>query len=42
MDCEKLFPNSLLAFEKGLALPIYEKLEKTDVRQIAKVLSNTI
>lgn len=38
LDCERNFPNSLRAFQKGLALPIYEKLSAEDVRFINKTL----
>jgi dTDP-4-amino-4,6-dideoxygalactose transaminase len=42
LDCERKFPNALCAFQKGLALPLYEKLRKSDIQQVTSVLSNII
>jgi perosamine synthetase len=36
LDCEKWFPNSMLAYKQGLALPIYEKLSKEEIKFISK------
>ncbi len=38
LDCEQEFPNALRAFQKGLALPIYEKLTPDHIKHITKVL----
>jgi perosamine synthetase len=37
-DCEKHFPNSLYAYEKGLVLPLYSKLNLKDVCFISENL----
>lgn len=39
LDFAKEFPNALRAFRSGLAIPIYEKLQKEQIRQIASVLN---
>ncbi|KAA9327408.1 DegT/DnrJ/EryC1/StrS family aminotransferase [Adhaeribacter soli] len=39
LDSAKEFPNALRAFKSGLAIPIYEKLQKEQIRQIASVLN---
>lgn len=36
LDCKKLFPNSLRAFQKGLALPMFENLQIADIEFISK------
>jgi len=41
-DCEKHFPSSLYAFEKGLVLPLYSKLNLKDVCFISEKLLNAI
>lgn len=38
LDCEKDFPNALLAFKQGLALPLYPKLSRDDIQRISKTL----
>ena len=38
LDCARLFPNALQAYEHGLALPIYEKLTVEDIRFVCGVL----
>lgn len=40
LNSRDLFPNALLAFKHGLALPIYEKLNKDDIQYISSVLNN--
>jgi dTDP-4-amino-4,6-dideoxygalactose transaminase len=42
LDCEKMFPNALRAFRQGLALPIYEKLSKSDVIKISQALIDVV
>ena len=39
LDCEKSFPNALNAFNKGLALPIYEKLGERDIEYVSETLA---
>lgn len=39
LDSEKLFPNSLIAYNQGLAIPIYEKLSLDSITYIAEVLN---
>lgn len=36
LDAEKKFPNAMMAYKKGLALPIYEKLNAEDIQFIAQ------
>lgn len=42
INCEKLFPNALQAYKKGLALPIYDLLTKEQVKYISQTLNNLI
>lgn len=39
LDSERLFPNALNAFNKGLALPLYEKLEARDIEYVSETLA---
>lgn len=39
LDCDTLFPNAIRAFNKGLALPLYEKLGKDEIGYIAQAVS---
>ena len=39
LDYLKDFPNSYLAYSKGIAIPIYEKLTKQIIKQIAKTIN---
>lgn len=39
LDCSVKFPNALRAFNKGLALPIYEKLSGEDIKYISEQLN---
>jgi perosamine synthetase len=41
-DCEKLFPNSLLAYKQGLALPIYDLVTKEQIKYISTTLNKII
>jgi perosamine synthetase len=42
LDCERLFPNAMRAFEHGLAVPMYEKLSEDDVRFVAASLRDIL
>jgi dTDP-4-amino-4,6-dideoxygalactose transaminase len=42
LDCRALFPNAMRAYEKGLALPIYEKLNAEDVLYISETLNQIL
>lgn len=42
LDCAKLFPNSLKAYQQGLALPIYDLVTKEQINYISKTLNNLI
>lgn len=42
LDCEIIFPNSLRAFQKGLALPLYEKLSGDDIRFVSNTLNELL
>lgn len=39
LDSESLFPNAYKAFSNGLAIPLYERLEKDDVSYIAETIN---
>lgn len=38
LNCSVLFPNALTANQKGLVLPLYEKLEKSDILHVCTIL----
>ncbi len=40
LNCSAEFPNALMAFEQGLAIPIYEKLKQADISYISEKLNN--
>jgi len=40
LDCDKLFPASMLAYTNGLALPLYEKLNEDDIKYVSKLINN--
>lgn len=40
LDCNKLFPASMLAYTNGLALPLYEKLNEDDIQYVSKIINN--
>ena len=42
LDSSKMFPNALRAFQKGLALPLYEKLTKEDIGYVSKQLNEIL
>lgn len=42
LDCEGEFPNALRAFQKGLALPLFEKLRADEIRFVSKILDDSI
>lgn len=39
LDCYSLFPNAMLAYTNGLALPLYEKLNKSDIEYVSETLN---
>ena len=39
LDVKKKFPNALKAFNKGLAIPLYEKLSKDEADYIIKEIN---
>jgi dTDP-4-amino-4,6-dideoxygalactose transaminase len=39
LDSEVLFPNAWRGFTKGIALPIYEKLQKEDIQYMASIVN---
>jgi perosamine synthetase len=39
LDCAKLYPNALLAYKQGLAIPIYEKLTVDNISYIANQIN---
>lgn len=39
LDCERLYPNAMLAFRQGLAIPIYEKLTEENIGYIVQQLN---
>jgi perosamine synthetase len=42
LECEKLFPNALHAYNNGLAIPMYDGLSKEKISYVAKTLNNII
>lgn len=42
LDSHELFPNAMRAFKKGLALPLYEKLDRDDVRRVTAALAGLL
>lgn len=40
LNCEKLYPNAMGAYKKGLVLPLYGKLKISDVEYIAEALND--
>lgn len=42
LDVERLFPNGLRAFEQGLVLPLYEKLDPRVIYQVVEILEKEI
>lgn len=41
-NCEILFPNALKSYKQGLALPIYELLNKEQIHYISKTLNKIV
>lgn len=41
-DCEALYPNALLAYQQGLALPIYDLVSEQQIHYITETLNNLI
>lgn len=39
-NCAELFPNALKANQKGLVLPLYERLKKEDIQSVVSLLKN--
>jgi len=42
LDCERLFPNALCAYQSGLALPMYDKLTSDDIANISRTLREVL
>ncbi|MEP6927683.1 MAG: DegT/DnrJ/EryC1/StrS family aminotransferase [Ginsengibacter sp.] len=40
LDCIKLYPKALRAYQQGLVLPVYEKLNESDIEFVAEKLNN--
>jgi perosamine synthetase len=40
LDAKTLFPNAWQAYKQGLAIPIYELLEVSDIQYISKLINN--
>lgn len=38
LNCAKLFPNGLKAYQQGLVLPLYERMDKEDVKRVVEIL----
>ncbi|MDX2171899.1 MAG: DegT/DnrJ/EryC1/StrS family aminotransferase [Bacteroidota bacterium] len=41
-NCEMLFPNALRAYKQGLALPIYDLVNKEQIHYISETINNLI
>jgi perosamine synthetase len=39
LDCESLFPNALKAYKQGLALPIYDLINKEQIHYISETIN---
>jgi perosamine synthetase len=42
LDCMSLFPNAMMAYKNGLALPMYAKLTNEDIMCISKILKGIL
>lgn len=42
LDCKRLFPNAMRAYQHGLALPMYEKLQSPDICFVAETLRSVL
>lgn len=42
IDCAREFPNAMRAFQRGLALPLYEKLDADDIRFVSRTLKDLL
>lgn len=42
LECKRLFPNAMRAYNQGLALPLYEKLSHEQVVMISKTLKEIL
>jgi len=42
LDCERLFPNALRAYQSGLALPMYDKLTSDDIANVSRILREVL
>lgn len=42
LDCATLFPNALRAFQKGLALPMFDKMSASDARRVCETLRQIV
>jgi len=40
LDCEKLFPEAMRAYKKGIVLPLYEKLDENNIKFVVEKLNN--
>ncbi len=38
LDCESLYPNAMRAYKKGLVLPLYGSMQRSDVKRISEIL----
>lgn len=41
LNCAELFPNALKANQKGLVLPLYERLSDSDLKHVCDILKQT-
>jgi len=42
LACESLFPNSLMAYQNGLVLPLYPQMSIPDVKRISDILNDGV
>lgn len=42
LNCEELFPNAMQANQKGLVLPLYERLTAADLEQVCRLLKQPV
>lgn len=42
LDCDTLYPNAMKAYQQGLVLPLYERMDSDDVQRVALTLKSLL
>lgn len=42
LDCASLFPNAMKAYQHGLVLPLYERLNIQDIKNVSEILKSQL